>query len=73
MRLSVVLLCCALAGVVLGGLLIGVWAAGLGVIFDSLCVGVWGLLRETGTGQVVPGVHEVPTLGQVLERARRAS
>jgi hypothetical protein len=69
-RLSLVLLIASLAGVVAGGWLVGRWAAGLGVVFDSLAVGAWALLRETGADNAVPGVHEVPTLAQVLERAR---
>jgi hypothetical protein len=68
MRLSVVLLLCALAGMVAGGWLIAPWAAGLCVIADSLAVGAYALLRETASGPAE--VHELPTLGQVLERAR---
>lgn len=69
MRLSVVLLCLALAGVLGGAALIGVPVLGGAVIFDSLAVGVWALLRDDGT-RAAPSVHEVPTLAQVLERAR---
>jgi len=69
MRLSVVLLCLALAGVLGGGALIGVWALGVCLIADSVAVGVWALLRDDGT-RAQPSVHEVPTLAQVLERAR---
>lgn len=72
MRLSVVLLCCALAGVLGGGALIGVPALGACLIFDSLCVGGWAVLRDDGAG-ARPQVHEVPTLGQVLDRARGAA
>jgi len=68
-RLSVVLLILALAGVLGGGALIGLPALGACLIFDSLCVGLWALLREDGE-RAVPSVHEVPTLQQVLERAR---
>jgi hypothetical protein len=69
MRLSVVLLLIALAGVLGGGALIGVPALGACLIFDSLAVGVWALVRDDG--EAVPGVHAaVPTLRQVLERAR---
>lgn len=69
MRLSIVLLCCALAGVLGGGALIGVPALGACLIFDSLCVGAWALLRDDGTE--APQVHQVPaTLHDVLERAR---
>lgn len=69
MRLSVVLLVMSLAGVLGGAALIGVPALGGALIFDSLAVGVWALLRDDGA-RSVPGVHEVPTLAQVLERAR---
>lgn len=68
MRLSVVVLLLALAGVLGGGALIGLPALGACLIFDSLAAGVWALLRDDG--RTVPGVHEVPTLHQVLERAR---
>lgn len=69
MRLSVILLLLALAGVLGGGALIGLPALGGCLIFDSLCVGAWALLRDDG-GQARPAVHELPTLAQVLERAR---
>jgi hypothetical protein len=65
----VVLLIVALAGVLGGGALIGLPALGGCLIFDSLAVGVWALLRDDGQ-RGVPSVHEVPTLSQVLERAR---
>ena len=69
MRLSVILLIVALAGVLGGGALIGVPALGACLIFDSLCVGAWALLRDDGRREA-PSVHEVPTLAQVLDRAR---
>ena len=69
MRLSVVLLLCALAGILGGGALIGVPALGACLIFDSLCVGAWALLRDDGD-RARPSVHSVPTLHDVLERAR---
>jgi hypothetical protein len=69
MRLSVVLLLLALAGVLGGAALIGIPALGGALIFDSLAVGAWALLRDDGT-RAAPSVHEVPTLSQVLERAR---
>ena len=74
MRLSVVLLLLSLAGVLGGGALIGLPALGLPalggcLIFDSLAVGAWALLRDDGRRDA-PSVHEVPTLAQVLERAR---
>jgi hypothetical protein len=68
-RLSVVLLIAALAGVLGGGALIGLPALGACLIFDSLCVGAWALLRDDGQS-ARPSVHELPTLAQVLERAR---
>jgi hypothetical protein len=74
-RLSVVLLLLCLAGVLGGGALIGLPALGGCLIFDSLTLGAWALLRDDGrpADQGMPGIHEVPTLAQVLERARRAS
>ena len=69
MRLSVVLLIVSLAGVLGGGALIGLPALGGCLIFDSLTVGAWALLRDDGARQA-PAVHEVPTLAQVLDRAR---
>lgn len=68
MRLSIVLLLVSLAGVLGGGALIGLPALGGCLIFDSLCVGAWALLRDDG--RAAPSVHEVPSLSQVLERAR---
>ena len=68
MRLSVVLLLAALAGVLGGGALISTPMLGGCLIFDSLCVGLWALLRDDGAAR--PQAHEVPTLAQVLERAR---
>jgi hypothetical protein len=70
-RLSVVLLIVALAGVLGGAWLIGMTAFGAAVIFDSLCVGVWALARDDGLPG--PQVAEMPlTVPQVLERARSA-
>ena len=69
MRLSIVLLLIALAGVLGGGALIGLPALGACLIFDSLCLGVWALLRDDGRS-AAPQVHQVPTLHDVLERAR---
>lgn len=69
MRLSLIVLCCSLAGVLGGGALIGVWALGVCLIFCSLGAAGWALLRDDGAG-ARPQVHEVPTLSQVLERAR---
>jgi hypothetical protein len=72
MRLSVVLLLLSLAGTLGGGALIGLPALGGCLIFDSLAVGAWALLRDDGQREA-PSVHEVPTLLQVLERARGAA
>jgi hypothetical protein len=69
MRLSVVLLLLSLAGVLGGAALIGLPALGGAVIFDSLATGVYALLRDDGRRDA-PSVHELPTLSQVLERAR---
>jgi hypothetical protein len=69
MRASVILLLISLAGVLGGAALIGRWALGVGVIADSVAVGVWALLRDDGRGEA-PAVHQVPTLHDVLERAR---
>jgi hypothetical protein len=69
MRLSAVLLLLSLAGIMGGAALIGLPALGGAVIFDSLAAGAWALLRDDGRG-ARPSVHEVPTLSQVLERAR---
>jgi hypothetical protein len=72
MRLSIVLLLVSLAGVLGGAALIGLWALGLAVIADSVAVGAYALLRDDG-GRAAPSVHEVPTLAQVLEKARHAA
>ncbi|HSZ41795.1 MAG TPA: hypothetical protein VK817_17710 [Trebonia sp.] len=69
MRLSVVLLLLSLAGVLGGAALIGLWALGVAIIADSVAVGAYALLRDYGD-RSRPSVHEVPTLSQVLERAR---
>jgi hypothetical protein len=69
MRLSVVLLLVSLAGILGGAALIGLPALGGAVIFDSLATGLYALLRDDGRREA-PSVHEVPTLAQVLERAR---
>jgi len=67
-RLSVILLCVALCGVLGGAAIIGLPALGAAVIFDSLCVGWWALQRDDGTG---PQVARLPqTLHDVIERAR---
>lgn len=71
MRLSAVLLACSLLGVLAGGWLTGRLGFGLAVIGDSLAVGLWALLRDDGRGRE-PEVRAVPTLHDVLERARRS-
>ena len=70
MRLSVVLLCVSLLGVLAGGWLIGRWAFGLCVIGDSVAVGAWALLRDDDQPEAPP--RPGGTLYDVLERARRA-
>ena len=72
MRLSVVLLGVSLLGILAGGWLTGRLGFGLCVIADSLAVGFYALRRDDGTGGQQPQVHGVPTLHDVLERARRA-
>lgn len=72
MRSSVLLTVAGLLGVILGAALIARWAVGLAVVGDSLALAAYGLLRESG-GRPVPSVHEVPTLHQVLERAKGAA
>ena len=72
MRLSVVMLLCALAGVLGGGALIGLPALGACLIADSIAVGVFALLRDDGK-HAAPSLHSVPTLGDVLERYRGAA
>jgi hypothetical protein len=75
MRLSVVLLCLSLAGVVGGAWLIGLWAVGCAVIADSVAVGVWALFHDDGAGGE-PQVREVrpatvqESLERVFDRAR---
>jgi hypothetical protein len=72
-RLSVVLLLLSLGGVLAGGWLTGRLGFGLCVIADSVAVAVWALLRDDGKAAEPPQVHSVPTLAQVLEKARNAS
>jgi hypothetical protein len=71
MRLPVVLLLCSLAGILGGAALIGVWALGVAIICDSVCVGAFALLRDWPDSDA-SSAHDVPTLRQVLERARAA-
>ena len=72
MRLSIVLLLLSLAGILGGAALIAPWALGLAIVADSVAVGVYALLRDDGR-RAAPSVHEVPTLAQVLEKARHAA
>ena len=69
MRLSVVMLIVALAGVLGGGALIGLPALGACLIFDSLCVGAYAWFRDDGI--VAPlALQKVPTVDEILQRAR---
>ena len=72
MRLPVVLLLLSLAGVLAGGWLTGRLGFGLCVIADSVAVGFLALRLDDGR-PAEPQVHGVPTLAQVLEKARHAS
>jgi hypothetical protein len=72
MRLSIALLLVSLLGVLAGGWLTGRLGFGLCVIADSVAVGFLALRLDDGTGPQEPQVHGVPTLAQVLEKARRA-
>jgi hypothetical protein len=72
MRMSAVLLAVSLLGVLAGGWLTGRLGFGLCVIADSVATGAWALLRDDGKAEARPQVHGVPTLADVLERARRA-
>ena len=78
MRLHAVLLLASLAGMLLGGWLIGRWGLGAAIALDSAAVGAWALFHDDGTGPAEwqpaqPQVFEVPTLASVLEKARNAS
>ena len=75
MRLSVALLLISLAGVLAGAAvvdLLGWPVIGGALIFDFTVLGAWGLLRDDGKPSV-PQVHGVPTLHEVLDRARQSS
>ena len=67
MRLSVILLACSAAGILGGGALTGMLGLGLCLIFVSLCAGGWALFHDDG---IRPQIHTVPTLPEILERAR---
>lgn len=70
MRLATALLIMSVLGVLGGAALIGLAALGGAIIFESLAAGVWALLKDDGRGQ--PQVHAVPvpSVSQILERAR---
>ena len=73
MRSPVVLLLLALAGMLGGGALIGVWCLGLCLIADSLAVAVFALMhdwpeRKPSAHVIRPGV----TLAEVFDRAKAA-
>jgi hypothetical protein len=70
-RLSVVLLGVSLLGVLAGGWLTGRLGFGLCVIADSVAVGAGALSRHYD--EAPPQAHGVPTLHDVLERARRSA
>jgi hypothetical protein len=73
-RLSVVLLLCALAGILGGGALLGLPALGACLIFDSLLVGGYGLLTHDWSVPPQPVTHEIgQTLEQIFARAEQAS
>ncbi len=74
MRSPIILLLVALAGMLGGGALIGVWVLGLCLIADSLAVAVFALVHDWP--ERAPGVHVVRpglTLAQVLKKARSAA
>jgi len=71
MRLSGFLLAVSLLGLIGGAWLIGLWVVGLAVMADSLLLGLWALFRAGDRQEAEPSVHEVPTLENILERARR--
>lgn len=69
MRVSLIVLCCAMVTFVLGGLMIGVWCAGLCLMADSVAAAGWALMRETS---VTPAELQAHVNG-VLDRFRRAA
>ena len=73
MRTPVVLLLCALAGMLGGGALIGTWCLGLCLILDSVAVAVFALVHDWPERK--PAVHAVRpglTLAEIFDRARAA-
>lgn len=76
MRLSACLFLIALAGVVCGASLVGVWCVGLAVIADSVTVGVYALLRDDGRNSPRPvsGVTEEQRfIAAVVDDKRRSA
>lgn len=73
----VVLLLCALAGVLLGGLVIGKVAFGCCLIFDALAVGGWGLLHYDFAAPAQPAAHRLNvsglTLEEIFDRSQKAA
>lgn len=72
MRLSVILLIVALAGILGGAVAIGAGLPAVGgvVIFDGLLLAGWALFRDDGTGPARQQPAGALTLAQILERAR---
>jgi hypothetical protein len=70
--MSAVLTGAGLLGALLFAALIALWAVGAVGVGECVALAVYGLLREDGRGAapVVRSLHEVPTLAQVLEKAR---
>jgi hypothetical protein len=73
MRLQVTALLLGALGALGGGWLVGVWCFGVVLIAESAGLVAWALLHDDGEGRSAPSVHEVPSLQQVLARARSAS
>lgn len=70
MRSQLVLLACAMGGVIAGASLIAWWVVGVAVIADSLGVAAYALWRDIPDAP--PAVHQV-TVADVLEKARRSA
>jgi len=66
------LLACAVAAFLGGAALISLAVLGGALMFTALVTAGWALLRDDGR-HVAPSVHSVPSLDDVLERARRAA
>jgi hypothetical protein len=73
MRLQVTALILGALGALGGGWLVGTWCFGVVMIVLSGGLIAWGLLHDDGAGRAAPSVHDVPSLQQVLGRARSAS